>query len=50
MNNTTTFASGNLFSLDGVHPTPRGYAVVANEFIRVINAYLTRHYSHSSPE
>ncbi|MBF9142933.1 SGNH/GDSL hydrolase family protein [Hymenobacter properus] len=39
VNNTATFASGNLFSLDGVHPTPRGYAVVANEFIRVINAY-----------
>jgi lysophospholipase L1-like esterase len=37
-NNSATFASGNLFSLDGVHPTPRGYAVVANEFIRVINA------------
>ncbi|TYZ09296.1 G-D-S-L family lipolytic protein [Hymenobacter lutimineralis] len=35
--NTTSFISGNLFSLDGVHPTPRGYAVVANEFIRVIN-------------
>lgn len=39
VSNTATFASGNLFSLDGVHPTPRGYAVVANEFIRVINAY-----------
>ena len=39
VNNTATFASGNLFSLDGVHPTPKGYAVVANEFIRVINAY-----------
>ncbi|WP_046244337.1 SGNH/GDSL hydrolase family protein [Hymenobacter terrenus] len=37
--NTAAFASGNLFSLDGIHPTPRGYAVVANEFLRVINAY-----------
>jgi lysophospholipase L1-like esterase len=37
VNNTATFASGNLFSLDGVHPTPRGYAVIANEFIRIIN-------------
>jgi hypothetical protein len=36
--NTVTFASGNIFSLDGVHPTPRGYALVANEFIRVINS------------
>jgi len=39
VNNTATFATGNLFSLDGVHPTPRGYALVANEFIRVINSY-----------
>ncbi|MGI4870385.1 MAG: SGNH/GDSL hydrolase family protein [Janthinobacterium lividum] len=39
VNNTATFASGNLFSLDGVHPTPRGYAVIANEWVRVINNY-----------
>ncbi|MFD2246879.1 SGNH/GDSL hydrolase family protein [Pontibacter ruber] len=32
------YISGNLFSLDGVHPTPRGYAVVANEMIKAINA------------
>lgn len=36
--NTTAFISGNLFSLDGVHPTPRGYAVIANEMIRAINS------------
>jgi lysophospholipase L1-like esterase len=35
--NSTAFVSGNLFSLDGVHPTPRGYALVANEMIKVIN-------------
>jgi lysophospholipase L1-like esterase len=35
--NTAAFISGNLFSLDGVHPTPRGYAVVANEMIKAIN-------------
>jgi len=34
----TAYISGGLFSLDGVHLTPRGYAVVANEFIRAINA------------
>ena len=28
-----------LFSLDGVHPNARGYAVVANEMIRVINSH-----------
>ncbi|UOQ54406.1 SGNH/GDSL hydrolase family protein [Hymenobacter cellulosivorans] len=38
INNTAAFVSGNLFSLDGVHPTPRGYALVANEMIKVINA------------
>jgi lysophospholipase L1-like esterase len=38
VNNTASFVSGNLFSLDGVHPTPRGYAVVANEMIKAINA------------
>lgn len=39
VNNTATFASGNVFGLDGVHPTPRGYAIIANEWIRVINNY-----------
>jgi lysophospholipase L1-like esterase len=34
---TTTFVKGGLFSLDGVHLTPRGYALVANEIIRTIN-------------
>ncbi|GAB2788586.1 phospholipase/lecithinase/hemolysin [Hymenobacter luteus] len=38
VNNTASFISGNLFSLDGVHPTPRGYAFVANEMIKAINA------------
>ena len=27
-----------LFSLDGVHPNARGYAVIANEILKVINA------------
>ncbi|RPD46258.1 G-D-S-L family lipolytic protein [Hymenobacter sediminis] len=38
VNNTAAFISGNLFSLDGVHPTPRGYAIIANEMINAINA------------
>lgn len=33
---TTNFLGG-LFSLDGVHPTNTGYAIIANEFIRKIN-------------
>ncbi|GAA4352353.1 SGNH/GDSL hydrolase family protein [Hymenobacter saemangeumensis] len=36
--NSAAFISGNLFSLDGVHPTPRGYAFIANEMIKAINA------------
>lgn len=31
------FLTGGIFSYDGVHPTPLGYAVVANEFIATIN-------------
>lgn len=32
------FASGGLFGLDGIHPTPLGYAVLANQWIAAINA------------
>ncbi|MDR2234622.1 MAG: G-D-S-L family lipolytic protein [Chryseobacterium sp.] len=35
---TASFVSGGAFSLDGVHLTGRGYAVIANEFIKAINA------------
>ena len=31
------FITGGIFSLDGVHATQRGYAIMANEFIRVTN-------------
>lgn len=34
---SSTFITGGAFSLDGVHLTPRGYALVANETIRAIN-------------
>lgn len=34
---------GGLFSLDGVHPTNTGYAIIANQFIRMLNfRYHTR--------
>ena len=36
---TPTYIEGGVFSLDGVHPNGRGYAVIANEFIRVINEF-----------
>lgn len=35
---TAKFVTGGAFSLDGVHLTGRGYAVIANEFIKSINA------------
>lgn len=35
---TSTFVTGGGFSLDGVHPTPRGYALTANTIIDAINA------------
>mgnify|MGYP001041148181 CR=1 FL=1 len=34
---TSEFATGGAFSLDGVHLTPRGYAIIANEIIEAIN-------------
>jgi len=36
----TTFLGG-LFSLDGIHPTDTGYAVIANEFIKTMNRSLS---------
>ncbi|MDR1876395.1 MAG: G-D-S-L family lipolytic protein [Flavobacteriaceae bacterium] len=34
---TAKFVTGGAFSLDGVHLTGRGYAFIANEFIKAIN-------------
>lgn len=34
----SAYVSGGGFSLDGVHPSPRGYALIANEFMKSINA------------
>jgi len=34
----TEFVSGGFFSLDGIHASGRGYAIIANEFIKAINA------------
>ncbi|MDR5589416.1 G-D-S-L family lipolytic protein [Christiangramia sp. SM2212] len=35
---SSAFVTGGAFSLDGVHLTPRGYAVIANEIVNEINA------------
>lgn len=34
---TTAFISGGTFSLDGIHPSSRGQAVIANRFIDAMN-------------
>jgi len=33
------FITGGVFSLDGIHLTPRGYALLANRMIQAINAF-----------
>ncbi|MCE9539982.1 MAG: SGNH/GDSL hydrolase family protein, partial [Bacteroidetes bacterium] len=33
----STFVSGGFFSLDGYNPNQKGYALIANEFIKAIN-------------
>ena len=35
---TAKFVTGGAFSLDGVHLTGRGYAIIANEFLKAINS------------
>ncbi len=35
----TRYITGGFFSLDGIHPTPVGYALIANEFIKTINDF-----------
>jgi hypothetical protein len=35
---TSAYVTGGGFSLDGVHPSPRGYALIANKFLEAINA------------
>ena len=34
---TSNYVTGGGFSLDGVHPSPRGYALIADEFFKAIN-------------
>jgi lysophospholipase L1-like esterase len=35
---TGSYLTGGIFSYDGVHPTDLGYAITANEWIRLLNA------------
>ncbi len=44
---TTEFITGNMFSLDGIHLTPQGNAVVANYFIDAINSTYNANVPHA---
>jgi lysophospholipase L1-like esterase len=46
----TTAFLGGLFSLDGIHPTNTGYAILANEYIKTINRRLDAEISPVSVE
>lgn len=35
---TTTYVTGGTFSMDGIHPSARGYALIANKFLEAVNA------------
>ena len=41
VNYNAQFVTGGAFSLDGVHLTQRGYAIVANKILTDINAFYT---------
>lgn len=43
---TATYVTGGTFSLDGIHPSPRGYAYLANQFLKAISVA----YGSSIPE
>ncbi|TRX70422.1 hypothetical protein FNN09_11920 [Carboxylicivirga sp. M1479] len=45
---TTTFVSGGVFSLDGIHATGRGSAIIANAFIDAINAKYDAQVPHAN--
>jgi hypothetical protein len=34
---SSSYVVGGAFSMDGVHPAPQGYALIANEFLKAIN-------------
>ncbi|KOS07458.1 G-D-S-L family lipolytic protein [Flavobacterium akiainvivens] len=46
---STERLSTTLFSLDGIHPNARGYALVASEVIKVINEHYGAHLPLVSP-
>jgi hypothetical protein len=49
VNVNAAFITGNAFSLDGIHLTPKGNALIANFFIDAINAKYGSTLSHTDP-
>ncbi|RZJ31300.1 MAG: G-D-S-L family lipolytic protein [Flavobacterium sp.] len=47
---TASFFVGGAFSLDGVHPSARGYAYIANQFLAAINAKYGSNFKGVKPE
>jgi lysophospholipase L1-like esterase len=45
----STFGTGGAFSLDGVHPTARGYAIVANGIIESLSATFNAELPKTDP-
>lgn len=43
---TTKFITGGIFGLDGVHPNPLGYGLLANELMDMINAKYGSNLQH----
>ncbi len=43
---TTEFITGGIFGLDGVHPNPLGYGLLANELMDMINAKYGTNLQH----
>jgi hypothetical protein len=48
-NVTSIFATGGAFSLDGVHPSARGYAILANGIIDTMNASFNSDLPRTDP-
>jgi len=44
---TSSLVTGGAFSLDGIHPTARGYALLANEFMKQIDATYGSNFEES---
>ena len=44
---TSSLVTGGIFSLDGIHPTARGYALLANEFMKAIDATYGSNFEES---